>query len=119
MSNRGPKGRKLLIDKLLNSEGYAHNWFIYWADALRAKTRIVGGNGNDGIPFIMHLKETLAENKPYDDWVHDMLAATGRSLGERKWSGWLLLQRCRNGPGQHVQHRPCFSWNKSRVCPMS
>jgi len=77
MSNRGSKGRKLLIDKLLNSEGYAHNWFIYWADVLRAKTRIVGGNGNDGIPFIMHLKETLAENKPYDDWVHDMLAATG------------------------------------------
>ena len=25
MSNRGSKGRKLLIDKLLNSEGYAHN----------------------------------------------------------------------------------------------
>ena len=77
MSNRGSKGRKLLIDKLLNSEGYAHNWFIYWADILRATTRIVGGNGNDGIPFIMHLKETIAENKPYDMWVHDMLAATG------------------------------------------
>jgi hypothetical protein len=77
MSNRGSKGRKLLIDKLLNSEGYAHNWFVYWADILRATSRIVGGNGNDGIPFIMHLKETIAENKPYDMWVHDMLAATG------------------------------------------
>ena len=77
MSNRARFSRADLIDKLLNSEGYAHNWFIYWADILRAKSRIVGGNGNDGIPFIMHLKETLAENKPYDDWVHDMLAATG------------------------------------------
>jgi len=78
MSNRGSKGRKLLIDKLLNSEGYVNNWFIYWADILRAKASgIVGGNGNDGVPFIMHLKETIAENKPYDDWVHDMLAATG------------------------------------------
>ena len=54
---------------------------------LRAKTRIVGGNGNDGIPFIMHLKETLAENKPYDDWVHDMLAAMGRfGRGNERWA---------------------------------
>jgi hypothetical protein len=77
MSNRGSKARKALIDKLLGSEGYVHNWFIYWADILRANMRVVGGNGNDGIPYIMHLKETIAENKPYDDWVHDMLAATG------------------------------------------
>ena len=77
MSSRGSKARRALVDKLLASEGYNHHWFIYWADILRAKGRIVGGNGNDGIPFIMHLKETLAENKPYDKWVHDMLAATG------------------------------------------
>jgi hypothetical protein len=78
MSNRNSSARGKLIDKLLASEGYAHNWFIYWADVLRAKSRgIVGGNGADGIPFVMHLKETIAENKPYDDWVHDMLAATG------------------------------------------
>jgi len=77
MSNRGSKARRALVDKLLASEGYNHHWFIYWADILRAKGRIVGGNGNDGIPFIMHLKESLAANKPYDDWVHDMLAATG------------------------------------------
>jgi hypothetical protein len=77
MANRGPKGRKALIDKLLASEGYVHNWFIYWADILRAKTRVVGGRGNDGYPFVVHIKEALSENKPYDRWVYDMLAATG------------------------------------------
>ena len=75
MSNRGPKGRKALIDKLLASEGYIHNWFIYWADILRATRNV--DRGNDGVPFILHIKEALSENKPYNLWVHDMLAATG------------------------------------------
>ena len=34
------KGRKLLIDKLLNSEGYNHNWFIYWADILERRLEL-------------------------------------------------------------------------------
>ena len=75
LANRGPKGRAALIDKLLASEGYVHNWFIYWADILRATSRV--DRGNDGVPFINYIKSSIAENKPYDMFVHDMLAATG------------------------------------------
>ncbi len=76
LSDRSSSSRTKLIDKLLASEGYVHNWYVYWADILRARMRI-DNRGNDGYPFIVHLKESLAENKPYDKWVHDMLAATG------------------------------------------
>ena len=76
MDNRGSKGRKALIDKLLNSKGYVHNWYVYWADILRATPR-VGNRGADGYPFIAYIKDSLAENKPYDRWVHEMLSATG------------------------------------------
>jgi len=75
MSNRNSSARGKLIDKLLASEGYVHNWFIYWADILRATGRV--DRGNDGVPFINYIKSSLAENKPYDMFVHDMLAATG------------------------------------------
>ena len=79
MSNRGSKGRKALIDKLLASEGYVHNWFIYWADILRAAGRV--DRGADGIPFVRYIQHSLSENKPYDRFVHDMLAATGPLWG--------------------------------------
>jgi len=75
MENRGSKARANLIDKLLASEGYIHNWFIYWADILRASGSV--DRGPDGVPFIQHIKESLSENKPYNLFVHDMLAATG------------------------------------------
>jgi len=38
LAKRDRKARGQLIDKLLASEGYNKNWYIYWADILRAKT---------------------------------------------------------------------------------
>ena len=76
LAKRDRKARGQLIDKLLASEGYNKNWYIYWADILRAKTR-VGNQGSDGYPFVRFLKESIAANKPYDLWVKEMLASTG------------------------------------------
>ena len=76
LSQRDRKARGQLIDKLLNSEGYNKNWYIYWADILRAKTR-VGNQGSDGYPFVRYLKDSIAENKLYDVWVKEMLASKG------------------------------------------
>ena len=75
-AKRDKKARGQLIDKLLASEGYNKNWYIYWADILRAKTR-VGNQGSDGYPFVRYLKDSIAANKPYDVWVKEMLASTG------------------------------------------
>ena len=75
MSKRTSTARGKLIDKLLSSEGYVHNWYIFWADILRATGSV--DRGPDGTPFINYIQQSLAENKPYDMFVHDMLAATG------------------------------------------
>jgi len=76
LGNRDKKSRSKLIDKLLASEGYNKNWYIYWADILRAKTR-VGNQGSDGYPFIKYIKDSISSNKPYDTWVKEMLSSTG------------------------------------------
>ena len=75
-AKRDKKARGELNDKLLASEGYNKNWYIYWADILRAKTR-VGNQGSDGYPFVRYLKDSIATNKPYDVWVKEMLSSTG------------------------------------------
>ena len=79
MSNRNSSARGKLIDQLLASKGYAHNWFIYWADILRATGRV--DRGADGIPFVRYIQQSISENKPYNLFVHDMLAATGPLWG--------------------------------------
>jgi hypothetical protein len=76
LAQRDRKARVQLIDKLLASEGFNKNWYIYWADILRAKTR-VGNQGSDGYPFVKYLKDSIATNKPYDKWVKEMLSSTG------------------------------------------
>jgi hypothetical protein len=71
--------RGKLIDKLLNSEGYAQHMYSYWADVLR-----VTSNGNQtgaitGSAYMNFVKDSLRKNKPYDQFVRDMVAAQGKA----------------------------------------
>lgn len=71
--------RAKLIDKLLASEAYVQHAFNYWADVLR-----VTSNGNQtgaitGAAYANFIKESLRENKPYDQMVRDLVAAQGKA----------------------------------------
>ncbi len=81
IEDQAPDKRAKLIDTLLDSEGYVANYFNYWADLLRAKTQI-SGNGQStpaGLSYAAWIKQSLRENKPYDDFVREMLSASGTS----------------------------------------
>ncbi len=67
--------RTRLIDSLLLTEGYVSNWFHFWADILRAKDNL--GNRMSGIPFVDYIREFIAMNRPYDEWVKEMLSSSG------------------------------------------
>ena len=70
-----PDKRSKLIDELLSSEGYASHYFNYWADTLRYKDQL---NGNvRGEPYRQWIKQSLAENKPWNKFVYQMLTAEG------------------------------------------
>lgn len=80
--NSNAKNKKtVLINELLNSEGYVSNHFNYWADILRARTQI-NGNGQGtpaGNAYGKWIKDSLRENKPYDQFVSEMISAKGSS----------------------------------------
>ena len=67
-----------LIDRLLDSPGYVSHQFNYWADVLRIKNRLQGGN--PGQPYIDYVKESIQANKPYDQFVRELLTAEGSAL---------------------------------------
>ena len=66
--------RSLLIDKLMNSKGQVSHSFNYWADVLRYKDRLRNGSGENYKDFI---KKSLTENKPYNEFVGELLKANG------------------------------------------
>lgn len=67
--------RTQLIDDLLNSDGYASHWFNYWADVLRYTDNL--SFDVRGEPYRQWIKQSLAENKPWDKFVHEILTAEG------------------------------------------
>ncbi len=75
LSAKEPDKRSLLIDELLSSDGYASHFFNYWADVLRYTDNL---NGNvRGEHFRQWIKQSLAESKPWDKLVSEMISAEG------------------------------------------
>ena len=71
--------RSKLIDKLLASEGYTQHFYNLWADVLRAQTQGPQTGGITGSAYTNYIKQSLRDNKPYDKFVRDMIAATGKA----------------------------------------
>lgn len=78
LSDATPDKRTRLVQQLLNSEGHALHAFNYWADVLRAQTngqaRIIAGTA-----YTEYLKDSLRENKPYDQLVRELVSAQGQA----------------------------------------
>jgi len=75
LTSQTPEKRAALVDALLESPGHASHMFNYWADLLRVKTRL--NNNISGEPFVHYLKDSIVGNKPYDDFVREMVSAEG------------------------------------------
>lgn len=85
--------RANLIDELLASDGYASHFFNYWADVLRYTDSL---NPNvRGEHYRQWIKQSLAENKPWDKFVEELLTAEGL-IWQNPATGY--LQRDANMP---------------------
>lgn len=73
--SRDPDRRAALIDELLSSDGYAGHFFNYWADVLRYTDRLT--ERVRGEPYRQWIKQSLAENKPWDKFVEELIVAEG------------------------------------------
>ncbi|MCM8540362.1 MAG: DUF1549 and DUF1553 domain-containing protein [Lentisphaeraceae bacterium] len=66
--------RDKLIDRLLDSPGYVSHNFNYWADVLRATSRM---RNTSGQPYINWIKDAIKEDLPYDKFVSELLRSEG------------------------------------------
>lgn len=75
LASRAPDKRARLIDQLIGSPAFVDKWAYFFMDVLRANGKM--GRGHK--LFHYALKESLAADRPYDDWVRSLIAASAKS----------------------------------------
>ncbi|MFM2002122.1 MAG: hypothetical protein RI963_1548 [Planctomycetota bacterium] len=76
LADTNPAKRDALVDRLVDSPGYAEYFANKWSAVLRNKRR----NNND-MPYTYRfhawIRDSLAANLPYDEFVRNIITATG------------------------------------------
>ncbi len=86
LADSDPAKREKLVDRLLESEGYADYFANKWCAILRNKRQME--NYIHGT-YLFHdwVRQSIFENKPYDQFVRDILTASGE-MSENPAVSW-------------------------------
>lgn len=69
--------RSRMIDQLLARPAYVDTWTLKWGDLLQVSRRYLGDKGM--WEFREWIRDSIAQNKPYDKFVYELLSARGSS----------------------------------------
>ncbi|HTU91557.1 MAG TPA: DUF1549 domain-containing protein, partial [Gemmataceae bacterium] len=69
--------RDKLVDRLLDSEEYSYYFANKWADILRVKRRGQPDRARGTFAFHSWIRNAIARDKPYDEFVRAILGASG------------------------------------------
>ncbi len=86
LDDPAPDKRQRLVERLLRSEEYAEYFANKWSALLRNK-RANGAQLRTTLAFYDWIKESLYNNKPYDQFVREILAASG-GIDQSPASAW-------------------------------
>ncbi|MDA7921000.1 DUF1549 and DUF1553 domain-containing protein [Verrucomicrobiales bacterium] len=84
--------RQQLIRDLLESNGAVSHGYNFWADILRVNSALGTGAAQAEAAYQLWIKEAIKENKPYDEFVFDLVAARGK-LWENGAVGYYIRDR--------------------------
>lgn len=73
-----PEKRARLIDQLTQRPEFADFWAVKWADVLRIQDETLHEGGARA--FFKWVRESIAGNKPVNQFVHELLTASGGTL---------------------------------------
>lgn len=77
VADSDPNKRAKLIDQLLDTPEYAYYFANKWADILRVKRRGQSERAFGTFAFHAWIRDSLAADKPYDQFVRELLTAAG------------------------------------------
>ncbi|MFO0809465.1 MAG: DUF1549 and DUF1553 domain-containing protein [Gemmataceae bacterium] len=77
VADADPDKRGKLIERLLATPEYAYNFANKWADVLRVRRRQDVARAAGTFAFHEWIRASIASDKPYDQFVRELLTATG------------------------------------------
>jgi Protein of unknown function (DUF1553)/Protein of unknown function (DUF1549)/Bacterial Ig-like domain (group 2) len=77
LADPSPDKRDKLVDELLETPEYSYLFANKWADVLRVKRRGEPGRAAGTFAFHGWIRNAIAKDKPYDQFVREILGATG------------------------------------------
>ncbi|WP_170315700.1 DUF1549 domain-containing protein [Larkinella punicea] len=84
-----PNKREILVTELLNrNEDYAQHWITFWNDALRNDYSGTGYITKGRFDITKWLYSSLKTNKPYNQFVRELISPTEESAGFIKGIKW-------------------------------
>ena len=81
IADKNPKKRTALVDKLMARDEFATYWAMKWSDVLRIKAEFpINLWPNAAQAYHRWVKASISENKPYDQFVREMLTSSGSNF---------------------------------------
>jgi hypothetical protein len=77
LEDENDQKRDKLIDRVLKRDEFADYWSLKWADVLLVDRESLGERG--AFEFHHWLQKQMRENRPYNEWVHELITASGNS----------------------------------------
>ena len=95
--------RDELIDNLVGSQEYVDHWANKWADLLQVNRKYLGAEG--AAAFRKWIHEKVAANFPYEQFVRELLTATGSNKENPAASYFKILRTPHSAEKSEVNHR--------------
>src|SRR5579885_2975172 len=81
LASKSPAKRRELIDRLLQRDEFADYWAMKWSDLLRVKAEYpINLWPNAAQEYHRWIRGSLQENKPYDQFVRELLTSSGSNF---------------------------------------
>jgi hypothetical protein len=81
LADKDPDKRRKLIDRLLQRDEFADFWALKWGDLLKIKSEYPSRLWPKAVEtYYPWLRESIARNEPYDQFVRELLVATGSNF---------------------------------------
>jgi hypothetical protein len=81
LNSKDPNKRAVLIDQLLEREEFAGYWAMKWSDLLRVKAEFpINLWPNAAQTYYHWIRDSVRANKPYDQFVREMLTESGSNF---------------------------------------
>ncbi len=93
LEDDSPDKRAKLIDELLERPEYADYWAMRWSDIFRVKAEFpINLWPNAAQAYHRYLHHSMATNKPYDQFVRELLTSSGSNFRQGEVNFYRALQ---------------------------